>query len=480
VSDHFSVVIIGAGPAGLTAGHELAKQGVPALLLEKADKVGGIARTETYKGYYFDIGGHRFFTQVAEIQQLWEEMLGDEFLVVPRLSQMYYRDRFFKYPLDVFDALTKLGPTEGLRILLSYFRARLRPSHAEDNFEEWVTNRFGRRLYEAFFKIYTEKVWGIPCHQIAAEWAAQRIQGLSLTAAVTHALFGRAQAKSLIGQFHYPLRGPGMMWQRFQQSVEGQGGQVWLGAEALRLQRDGSRIVSVVVRHGGEIRRVTADYFISSMPLPELIGRLDPPPPDSVVQAASQLTYRAFILVGLIVKRADLFPAQWIYIHSPELKVGRIQNFKNWSSAMVPDLGTTGLGMEYFCFEGDDIWCLSDAALVELASRELIALGLAKDGDVADGVVFRQPAAYPVYDGTYRQPLGSIQAFLATLTNLQTVGRNGMHRYNNQDHSMLTALLAVRNLRGEAHDLWTVNTEQTHHEARTAPRRNAGQAEDES
>jgi len=480
MSDYFPVVIIGAGPAGLTAAYELVRQGVPALVLEKADKVGGIARTETYKGYHFDIGGHRFFTKVAEIQQLWEEMLGDEFLVVPRLSHMYYRDRLFRYPLDAFDALSKLGLLEGLRILLSYFRARLRPSRTEDNFEEWVTNRFGRRLYEAFFKTYTEKVWGIPCHQIAAEWAAQRIAGLSLTATITHALFGRTQAKSLIGQFHYPLSGPGMMWQRFQQSVEGQGGQVWLGAEALRLQRNGSRIVSVVVQHGGVIRLVNADHFISTMPLPDLIGRLNPPPPVSVVQAASQLTYRAFVLVGLIVKRADLFPDQWIYIHSPGLKVGRVQNFKNWSSAMVPDPATTGLGMEYFCNEGDDVWQLPDAALIELAGLESVALGLVRAGDVVDGVVYRQPVAYPVYEGTYREALGSIQAFLATLTNLQTIGRNGMHRYNNMDHSMLTAMLAVKNLRGEAHDLWSVNMEQTHHEARTVPRRIEGRAGGES
>jgi len=255
---------------------------------------------------------------------------------------------------------------------------------------------------------------------------------------------------------------------------------VWLGAEALRLQRDGSRIVGVEVQHCGVIRRVTADHFISTMPLPDLIGRLDPPPPVRVVQAVSQLTYRAFILVGLIVKRADLFPDQWIYIHSPGLKVGRVQNFKNWSSAMVPDPATTGLGMEYFCNEGDAVWQLPDAALIELARRESVALGLVRAGDVVDGVVYRQPAAYPVYDGTYREALGSIQAFLATLTNLQTIGRNGMHRYNNMDHSMLTAMLAVKNLRGEAHDLWSVNMEQTHHEARTVPRRIEGQVEGES
>lgn len=469
MSDHFPVLIIGAGPAGLTAGHELCHHGLRPLLLEKADKVGGIARTEEYKGYYFDIGGHRFFTKVAEIQRLWEEMLGDEFRVVPRLSRIFYQGRFFKYPIDLFDALAKLGPVEGFRILISYSKARLWSSRTEDNFEDWVINRFGRRLYEAFFKTYTEKVWGIPCHEIGAEWAAQRIQGLSLIVAVTHALFRRSRAKSLIGEFHYPLRGPGMMWQRFRQSIESQGGQVWLGAKVLRLQREGNRIISAMVEHGGVIREITADHFISTMPLPELVGRIDPPP-ENVVQAARRLNYRSLILVGLIVNRPDLFPDQWIYVHSPELRVGRIQNFKNWSPAMMPDPARTSLGMEYFCTEGDDTWQSPDAALIELAGQELAALGLARVSDVVDGVVFRQPSAYPVYDRTYRQDLDSVRDFLAGVTNLQTIGRSGMHRYNNQDHSMLTAMLAVKNILGERHDLWSVNTDQSHNEEYSAPR----------
>jgi protoporphyrinogen oxidase len=465
MNEHYPVVIIGAGPAGLTAGYESVRRGAPVLVLEKAGLVGGIARTETYSGYHFDIGGHRFFTKVNEVQRLWEEMLGDELLVVPRISHMFYRDHFFKYPVDALDALAKLGPIEGLRILASYFDARLRPAPKEDNFEDWVTNRFGRRLYEAFFKTYTEKVWGIPCREIGAEWAAQRIQGLSLTAAVRHALVGRAQAKSLIGQFHYPVRGPGMMWQRFQDSIESNGGEVWLDAEALRLQRVGSGVQSVLVRRNGALRTVMGDTFISSMPLPELIGRLDPPAPPTVRRAADRLTYRAFILVGLIVQRAELFPDQWIYIHSPELRVGRVQNFKNWSPAMVPDAATTGLGMEYFCSEGDGLWRLPDADLIELATREAASLGLAQAVDVVDGVVYRQPAAYPVYDGAQREPLNIIRDFLSGFTNLQTIGRNGMHRYNNQDHSMLTGMLAVKNLHGETHDLWEVNTEQAYHEA---------------
>lgn len=452
-------VIIGAGPAGLTTAHELVRRGLRPLVLEKADKVGGVARTETYKGYRFDIGGHRFFTKVEEVQRLWQEMLGEDFLKVSRLSRIYYQDRFFNYPLDFFNTLSNLGIVESLLILLSYFKARLWPYPEEETFEQWMTNRFGQRLYKAFFQTYTEKVWGIPCHMIRADWASQRIMSLSLMSAVFNALFGTENAKTLINEFHYPVLGPGMMWQRFQEVVESQGGQVWLGAEVVRLEQDRQCITGSEVKHGGEVHRVSGDHFISSMPLTELIARLDPLPPADVVQAARQLTYRAFVLVELIVDRADLFPDNWIYVHSPKVKVGRIQNFKNWSVAMVPDSRETSLGMEYFCTEGDDVWSMSDAELLDLATRELISLGLADMADVEDGVVFRQPKAYPVYDRKYRQCLQVIQRFLATLDNLQTIGRNGMHRYNNQDHSMLTGMLAARNLLGEDHDLWSANTE---------------------
>ena len=459
-----SAIIIGAGPAGLTAAYELVKHGIKPVVLEKGDKVGGISRTETYKGYLFDIGGHRFFTKVEEVQQLWHEVLGDGFIKVPRLSRIYYRGRFFNYPLSAFNTLSNLGIVESGLILLSYLEAKLRPSPVEDNFEQWVCNRFGERLYKTFFKTYTEKVWGIPCNEIQAEWAAQRIKGLSLTTAIINALFGSNNTKTLIKEFEYPLLGPGMMWQRFKEVVEEKGGEVHLNTKVLRIEREGNKITKVIAERDNNLIQLTGENFISSMPVTALVQRFDPPPPKEVLEASRGLKYRDFLIVALVVNRKDLFPDNWIYIHSPNVKVGRIQNFKNWSVAMVPDQNKTCLGMEYFCHAGDGLWSMSDADLISLATRELDSLGLANAVDVEDGTIIRQPKAYPVYDQDYRKHLQVIQDYLATIENLQTVGRNGMHRYNNQDHSMLTGLLAAKNIMGENHDLWEVNTERSYHE----------------
>lgn len=467
-TNHHPVIVIGAGPAGLAAAYELIQRDIRPVVLEKSDKVGGLARTETYKGYRFDMGGHRFYTQVETVQRLWQRMLGEDLLVVPRLSRIHYRGRFFNYPLELLNALANLGIGESALILLSYLRAQLRPHPEEETFEQWMTHRFGQRLYQMFFQTYTEKVWGIPCHQIQAEWAAQRIKGLSLRSAVANALWGTNDAKSLIREFHYPVLGPGMMWQRFQDTVESRGGRLWLQAEVVRLEWDEGHITAVLAQRDGDVHRLTGDHVISSMPLAELVIRLDPLPPDDVLRAARGLKQRDFILVGIIVNRADVFPDNWIYVHSPEVRVGRIQNFKNWSTAMVPDSGKSSLGMEYFCTEGDDLWTMSDAELVELATGELASLGLAAIGDVEDGVVFRQRYAYPVYDREYREHLEIVRRFLATVRNVQTIGRSGMHRYNNMDHSMLTGMLAARNLLGENHDLWSVNTHRSYGEESTA------------
>jgi protoporphyrinogen oxidase len=468
MTTHYPVVIVGAGPAGLTAGYELSQHGVHSIVLEKSDKVGGISRTETYKGYRFDIGGHRFFTKVGEVQQVWREILGDEFIKVPRLSRIYYKGKFYNYPLSLFNTLMNLGIFSSAFILLSYLKAKVRAklqTVEPETFEEWVTDRFGSRLYRTFFKTYTEKVWGIPCNKIRADWAAQRIQGMSLKRAVINALFGSQNAKSLIKEFDYPLLGPGQMWERCQEILENRNSPVLMNTTVTRVERQGSQIKSITAQQGENVFTITADHFISTMPVTALLHRLDPLPPAHVLEAARGLKYRDFLIVSLVINRPHLFPDNWIYIHSPEFKVGRIQNFKNWSPAMVPDASKTCLGMEYFCSEGDTLWEKTDAELIELATQEAINLGLGvQPGDVEDGVVIRQHKAYPVYDGEYRQHLQVIQDYLETFDNLQTVGRNGMHRYNNQDHSMLTALLAAKNILGEQHDLWNVNTERSYHE----------------
>ncbi|HHP7231509.1 MAG TPA: NAD(P)/FAD-dependent oxidoreductase [Xenococcaceae cyanobacterium] len=458
-------VVIGGGPAGLTAAYELSKHGKKSIVLEKADRVGGISRTETYKGYRFDIGGHRFFTKVGEVEQLWQEVLGDEFIKVPRLSRIYYKNRFFSYPLEPYNALSNLGLINSVLIMWSYFKAKVKPNPIEENFEQWVSNRFGKRLYETFFKTYTEKVWGIPCTEIRADWAAQRIKGLSLKKAIINALFGSNDTKTLIKEFNYPVYGPGQMWERFQQLLDSSGSPVQLNTEVIQINREGYRINSVLIKQGGQIKEVSGENFVSSMPVSLLLKKMNPAPPEEVLAAASGLKYRDFLIVTLVVDQAELFPDNWIYIHSPEFKVGRIQNFKNWSKAMVPDQSKTCLGMEYFCNESDALWQMSNADLVALASREIKELGLVEpEVKVEDGTVIRQYKAYPVYDDTYRRNVEVIKKYLQKFVNLQTVGRNGMHRYNNSDHSMLTGLLAAKNILGEEHDLWNVNVERSYHE----------------
>jgi protoporphyrinogen oxidase len=448
----------------LTAGYELLQHGLCPIILEQADMVGGLARTEVWQGYRFDIGGHRFYTKIPEITALWQDMLGSDFRQIARLSRIYYRSRFLHYPLNLLETLLHLGPKESIQIALSYGKARWQPLTPEETFEQWVINRFGRRLYQAFFKAYTEKVWGIPCSEIRAEWAAQRIQGLSLTTALTNAVFGRPGVKSLISTFHYPTLGPGMMWQRFQDVIIGHGGQVHLRTEALCLQHTAGHITRVVARQGEHLRSYCSDHVISSLPITHLVARLAPAPPAPVLAAARQLTYRALILVVLIVGREHVMDDNWLYIHHPEVRVGRIQNFKNWSAAMVPDGAKTSLGLEYFCSEGDDLWRYSDSALLCLAQRELVHLRLVTETEIEAGRVIRQPHAYPVYDSHYQRHLETLRDYLGQFANLQTIGRNGLHRYNNQDHSMLTGMLAARNIVGERHDVWQVNTERSYYE----------------
>jgi len=471
-SDRGRVLIAGAGPAGLTAAYELSRAGCECLVLEKDSVVGGIARTVKHKGYYFDIGGHRFFSKIERVNKLWMAVLEEDFIRRERLSRIYYNKKFFHYPLSPLNCLLGLGVWNSFLALLSYLAAFLFPSKQEDSFEHWIRNRFGNRLYNTFFKSYTEKVWGIPCSEIGAEWAAQRIKGLSLLAVVKHALIdsrfkNKSKAgtiKSLIGQFDYPKYGPGMLWERVAELVGQNGSQVWLESQVEAILWEGSSVKALEIQRNGHRETVDAAELISSMPIGEVIQKLRPAAPPEVLDAANALRYRDFLTVALIIDRPHVFPDNWIYVHEPAVKLGRIQNFKNWSPSMVPDQTKTCLGLEYFCFEGDSLWTMKDEELIELGKRELELLGLVKSDEVKEGRVARMPKAYPIYDSAYRDSLETLRKFLDKFDNFQVIGRNGMHRYNNQDHSMLTGMLAAENILGAKHDLWKVNDEQEYHE----------------
>jgi protoporphyrinogen oxidase len=398
------------------------------------------------------------------VEAIWRDVLGADLLRVPRLSRIYYDGRFFDYPLSVANLVRRIHPMEGLRMLASYGRAQISPMRPEETLDAWVTNRFGARLYQTFFKSYTEKVWGVPCTQLRAEWAAQRIKGLSLGTALRSALFNDRRVKSLSSEFLYPRLGPGQMWERVAHGVTASGGTVQTNTSVTGVITQGRRVTAVTARRDGASWEIPVAALATSMPVTRLIAVMDPPPPAAVLAAARGLKYRDFVIVNLIIGRPRLFPDNWIYVHSPEVQVGRIQNFKNWSAAMVPDDQRTSVGMEYFCSVGDALWQRTDHDLAELASREIETLGLARRADIEDSYVIRERRAYPVYDGDYRRHLDVIRGYLAPFENLETIGRNGMHRYNNQDHAMLTGMLAARNLAGERHDLWLVNTERSYYE----------------
>ncbi len=473
MTDH-NVVVIGAGPAGLTAGYLLAKENIPVTILESDPTyVGGIARTVTYKNYCFDIGGHRFFSKSKEVEDFWSEILPDDMLSRPRSSRIFYNNQFFSYPLKFFEVLTKLGLIESIACCLSYVKVRLFPIKHPRSFADWVTNHFGKRLFNIFFKTYTEKVWGMSCDTISADWAAQRIKGLSLLTAVINAIRPKPRKnkiiKTLIDSFRYPRKGPGMLWEACAQKIRTLGGRVENGRTVIRCEykADEGKWHTYYRDQAGKIELITSKHVISSSPLRELVNDTLSPTP-TVQAAASQLKYRDFLIVIVILKDRNLFTDNWIYIHDPAVDVARIQNFKSWSPDMVPDAGMACYGMEYFCFEQDGLWDSSDHDLLMKAKNELVKIGLAEMDDVVDGCVIRQVKAYPVYDADYKAHVKSIRDELEkSYPGLHLIGRNGMHKYNNQDHAMMTAMLTVKNILADKkiYDVWNVNEDAEYHES---------------
>ena len=464
-------VIVGAGPAGLTAALELGKLGFEGVVFEAGDVVGGISRTVVFRDCRLDIGGHRFFTKVPEVEALWHEILGNDLLVRQRMSRIFYRDSFFDYPLKPVNALRGLGIIEAGRVMASFLHTQLFPIADESTFDAWVSNRFGRRLFEIFFKTYTEKVWGMPCSEISAAWATQRIKNLDLMTAIKNAFLGNGThssdvVTSLIERFYYPRLGPGMMWERCRDLAASRGIETHMRSRVARIHHDGKRVSSVeVVRPDGGKTRQACSSLISSMPIGSLVLAMDPAAPKEVQDAAKSLRYRDFLIVGLIVEREHLFADNWIYIHSPEVRVGRVQNFKNWSPDMVNDPKMSFVGLEYFANLDDDLWSMTDEELVQLGASEAKTIGLFDPSEVQDGTVVRMPRAYPVYAGEYETHLQVLRDWLDRFENLFTVGRNGQHRYNNQDHSMLAGLYAARSVAGGAElDLWSINEEPSFHE----------------
>jgi protoporphyrinogen oxidase len=464
------VVVIGAGPAGLTAAYELVKAGDPVVVAEADDVVGGISRTVLRDGWRFDIGGHRFFTKVRPVEALWHEILPEEdFLLRPRKSRIFYAGKYYDYPLRPVNAIRNAGPIKAVEWGLSYLWARVRPPKDQTNYEGWLVARFGWRLYRTFFKTYTEKVWGIPVSEMPADFAAQRVKNLDLGKAIINALTpkrNQTEITTLIEEFRYPRFGPGMMWEVCREKVEAAGGDVRMQTRARAIHVAGGRAEAVTLEHAGQSVRQAASHVISSMPMAQLVRAIDPPPTDDVLAAADDLQYRDFLTVAVVIPEELGFPDNWIYVHSPDVKVGRIQNFGAWSPYMVKE-GRTCLGLEYFVFEGDGMWTTSDEDLIALASRELEVLGLVPAAAVQQGYVVRVPKAYPTYDFAYQDNVATIVKWLdVNAPNVYPVGRNGMHKYNNQDHSMYTAMLTVENIHGANHDIWAVNVEQEYHEER--------------
>jgi len=443
-----NVIVIGGGPAGIACAYTLAHREKRSTVIEKEDTVGGLCRTINFNGYLFDIGGHRFLSSSKEINQLWKDIMGDNMLHVKRLSRIYYRKRFFNYPLSFLNTFRNLGLVESFLCIVSYLRCVLFRPGNDATFEGWIINRFGKRLYDIFFKTYTEKVWAVACQNISADWAKERILGLSLRVAIKKALLGtkRNMPKTLSEEFLYPRTGPGEFYEKLKQLSEKSGAEILCKRSASRIRYDQNKIVSLEVENSikGQAETLPVDYLFASMPLPYLVKTLEPRPPEAIIAAASRLKFRSILIVNLILNKEFIFPDQWLYVHSPEVRLGRIQNYKNWSPAMVQDPEKTSLGLEYFCTEDDSFWRMSDVDLINLALEELEKLGIASRKHLINGFVVRRPDAYPVYSLNYHKDVNTIKKFLSQFSNLSCIGRGGLFRYDNSDRALLSGIHAAK------------------------------------
>jgi len=465
------VVIIGSGPAGMGCAYTLAKAKQPFLVIEKDDVPGGLCCTLDFYGYLFDIGGHRFLSKSEEINRLWcDETLGVDLLRVKRLSRIYYKGQYFNYPLTFFNTFWNLGPLEGFICIVSYLRGKYFKLGDDKTFEGWIINRFGEKLYNIFFKTYTEKIWAFACQDLSADWAIQRIQGLSLRVAVQKAILGmhKNHPKTLSEEFFYPRTGPGEFYEKLKDLILTQGGQFTFGKRVIGVNHDGKKIISIEFqnKNDGLREELPVDYMFSSIPLTLLLRFLNPRPPEDILTCAQKLSFRSFLAINIILDKEHVFKDQWIYVHSPEVRLGRIQNYKNWSPAMVIDPKKTSLGLEYFCTEGDEFWNINDIDLVNYAVEELEKIGIAARKYLINGFVVRRENAYPIYSLDYKECIGNIRDYLDRFGNLQTIGRGGLFRYDNSDHALLTGIYAARNFLGEgSFDVWQVNTDREYLES---------------
>ncbi len=442
-----NAVIIGAGPSGLAAGYCLASNNITPLVLEKDSQVGGMSKTIKYKNYRFDIGGHRFFTDLEEVGAFWNEILEDKLIKKTRLSRIYYKNKFFNYPLDPADTIKNVGVLNALKIAFSYLKSQCSRKKEIVTFEDYIIKHFGRKLFEIFFKTYTEKTWGMRCTEISCDWAQQRIRGLSAISAITTTIVpGQNNTiRTLVKEFYYPTLGPGMMYEKIAQNIDNMRGEIKTGIKIVKLLHNSKNILCAIGKDAsGNYEEFDSDIFISSAPITEVVQMLSPAPPPDIIKASNELKYRNLLIVNLVCAEKDIFPDQWIYIHSPEVKLCRIQNYKNWSPYMIPLIDKTTLGLEYFCSEEDAIWNMQDKDLIALAQGELKRIGFKATAE--DSFVYRVPKAYPVYTLGYHKPLNIIMDYLMQFDNLEIVGRSGRFRYDNMDGAIASGMSASKNI----------------------------------